>query len=193
MHRAANAIGLDNILEVSSKSDKSLGEALSAFNLSVDVPGHGQVKLESAFQGSKVFKQFGHCRDLYECDPRDAKGKAKSRDRNDLQGFKFAGTQWGLEPKTSFYDWLYLQALSNVPRDDLQDLKRFGAFTDIEFNPAKSFNCQARSCALAVSLMHIGKFWASVHSEKLYRELILKEIGSNSDHESELGAQQRLL
>jgi hypothetical protein len=33
MHRAANTLGLDNILEVSSKSDRSLGKALSAFNL----------------------------------------------------------------------------------------------------------------------------------------------------------------
>jgi len=31
-------------------------------------------------------------------------------------------------------------------------LARFEAFTDIEFNPDKSVNCQARSCALYVAL-----------------------------------------
>ena len=35
-------------------------------------------------------------------------------------------------------------------------LLKFDAFNDIEFNPEKSFNCQARSCALYVSLLETG-------------------------------------
>ena len=31
-----------------------------------------------------------------------------------------------------------------------EDLNEFDAFTDIEFNPKRSFNCQAKSCALFV-------------------------------------------
>ena len=43
-------------------------------------------------------------------------------------------------------------------RDKLSDeLLSYRAFTDIEFNPDKSFNCQARSCALLVSLHHLGE------------------------------------
>jgi hypothetical protein len=32
-------------------------------------------------------------------------------------------------------------------------LYAYGRFTDVEFNPYKSINCQARSCALFLSLM----------------------------------------
>jgi hypothetical protein len=35
----------------------------------------------------------------------------------------------------------------------LARLNKYVGFTDIEFNPSKSINCQARSCALFVSLM----------------------------------------
>ena len=35
---------------------------------------------------------------------------------------------------------------------DSRGLQEHDAFTDIEFNPKKSFNCQARSCALFVAL-----------------------------------------
>ena len=39
----------------------------------------------------------------------------------------------------------------------MDELLTYRAFTDIEFNPDKSFNCQARSCALLVSLHHLGE------------------------------------
>jgi hypothetical protein len=35
----------------------------------------------------------------------------------------------------------------------LQRLFAYDGFSDIEFNPEKSLNCQARSCAILVSLM----------------------------------------
>ena len=43
-------------------------------------------------------------------------------------------------------------------RDDEIDiaLVEREAFTDIEFNPEKSLNCQARSCALYVALLKNG-------------------------------------
>jgi hypothetical protein len=56
-----------------------------------------------------------------------------------------------LEPKTVFYDWLYIGALLQQ-REALAPLSRYAAFSDIEFNPDRSINCQARSCALFVAL-----------------------------------------
>lgn len=56
-----------------------------------------------------------------------------------------------MEPKTAFYDWLYLNAL-NLNDDIKQAALSYNAFTDIEFNPQKSINCQAYSIALYIAL-----------------------------------------
>ena len=50
-----------------------------------------------------------------------------------------------------FYDWLYLKSL--VQSVGLTEkLLEYDAFTDIEFNPKKSFSCQAKTVALYVHL-----------------------------------------
>jgi len=46
---------------------------------------------------------------------------------------------------------LYFQALQQAP-DLASALASFDAFTDIEFNPKRSWNCQARSAARFVAL-----------------------------------------
>lgn len=58
---------------------------------------------------------------------------------------------WPLEPMTAFYDWLYLCALRESPNLAEQILE-FEAFSDIEFNPKKSVNCQAEAAAVYKSL-----------------------------------------
>lgn len=68
-----------------------------------------------------------------------------------LLGFDLAGQKWGLEPKTAFYDWLYLTALMQNPQLSIQILD-FEDFTDVEFNPEKSISCQARTATLFVAL-----------------------------------------
>ena len=52
-----------------------------------------------------------------------------------------------LEPRTFFYDWLYVSALAGRP-ELVNELEHRAAFTDIEFNPKRSINCQAHSVAL---------------------------------------------
>jgi hypothetical protein len=69
----------------------------------------------------------------------------------ELNRFHFQGEAWGLEPKPAFYDWLYVNALSQHP-ELAAEVTRYAAFSDIEFNPKKSITCQARSVALYVSL-----------------------------------------
>ena len=71
-----------------------------------------------------------------------------------LLGFSFFGEEWTLEQ--DFYSWIYLIALSqNIKISG--ELLKFDAFTDIEFNMEKSFNCQAYSAALYVSLIKYKK------------------------------------
>ena len=155
-------LGISRVLEISTKSMQPLGVRLSAFNLHVDLSGsEDRILLEAAFQGSKVFEKRGPFTHLYSMrSGRNIKHFMKRLSADDLTGFQFEGRDWGLTPKTAFYDWLYIRSLRDLAeRDDTvsESLSEFDAFTDIEFNPVKSVNCQARSCALYVALQKNGK------------------------------------
>jgi hypothetical protein len=152
LHKAAEAAGYHNILEVSTKSEHKRGQHLSAFHLKVTTERLGEMSLESAFQGSKVFENGGPFIDLYRMEPRDAKKDPRLKESGKLIGFEFDGTDWPLEPKTAFYDWLYACSL-HPHRDWIKKLSFHDGFSDIEFNPYRSINCQARSIALFLSLM----------------------------------------
>lgn len=153
LHAAALKLpGISKVLEVSSKSREELGVALSAFNLTFTTVRHGRtLSVECAFQGSKVFEHGGPFVDMFDMTSREAKKDERLRSSGRLIGFRFFGTDWGLEPQTAFYDWLYINALKKQPSMTEQLLK-YSAFTDIEFNPERSINCQAYSVALYVSL-----------------------------------------
>ena len=153
LHQAAHALpGIGKVLEVSTKSPERLGAALSAFNLAFDCSMLGHpLSVECAFQGSKVFEQGGPFTDIYAVTSSEAKRDERLRLSGRLTGFDFANVQWPLEPQTAFYDWLYISALK-YRRDLADQLSEYSAFTDIEFSPQKSINCQAYSVALFVSL-----------------------------------------
>jgi hypothetical protein len=72
-----------------------------------------------------------------------------------LMKFRFFGVDWPLQPRTAFYDWLYINALHKHPKLASQVLA-YRAFSDIAFNPERSFNCQAYAAALYVSLIQRG-------------------------------------
>ena len=89
----------------------------------------------------------------------------------DLVGFRFEGRDFPLSPATAFYDWIYIRALA--PHSDwAQKLGRFDAFSDIEFNPTKSVNCQARSCATFVALCHRREVQAAANDFDHYKTLM---------------------
>lgn len=150
LHDAAAHLGYAPLLEVSTKSDDKVGQHLSAFHLKVQSP-IGDIPLECAFQGSKVFEHGGPYTDLFEVDPRAAKRDSRLRESGRLVAFEFKGMRFPLEPRTAFYDWLYIGAIF-PHREWLSRLGKFVGFTDIEFNPERSINCQARSVALFFSL-----------------------------------------
>lgn len=157
LHAAARQVtGVDRVLEVSSKSKERLGTALSAFNLTLASSVHPDgIRVECAFQGSKVFEHGGPYSDIYGMAPREAKRDNRLRTSGRLTGFRYLGLDWPLEPQTAFYDWLYIRALG---QDTVlaERLTEYSAFTDIEFNPEKSINCQAYAVALYVSLQKRG-------------------------------------
>ena len=142
-------------LEISTKSDLQLGQALSAFNLTWQLNGKAY-PLECIFQGSKVFSQGGPYKDLILGEPLQAKRDERLKNSGSLQHFIFRSEKWPLEPATCFYDYIYMQALRTHP-DLVKELVQFDTFTDIEFNPKRSVNCQARSVAIFVTLVRYGR------------------------------------
>ena len=154
LHAAAAKAGCSPLLEVSTKSEEKVGQRLSAFSLKVHTGRFGDIPLEAVFQGSKVFEHGGPYTDLYTVhDVRDAKRDPRLKNSGPLKGFAFEDLRFPLEPKTAFYDWLYIGALYEHREWLRRHIFHYAGFTDIEFNPEKSINCQARSCALLVTLM----------------------------------------
>ena len=139
---------LNKILEVSTKSENTLGIRLSAFNLKINF-NNKEYFLESLFQGSKVFLDNGPYEDIYEKKSIDAKMDQRIK-RNDMKEFNFFGEIFSLD--FDFYSWLYFIAL-NQNKNLTNEILQYQAFTDIEFNPEKSINCQAYSAALYSSMI----------------------------------------
>ncbi|HAS6761831.1 TPA: hypothetical protein GRI81_02780 [Vibrio parahaemolyticus] len=171
LHAEARVYGFEDLLEISSKSENELGVALSAFNLLITTKKHKRsFSVESAFQGSKVFERGGPYTDLFCVDSLSAKRDIRIKESGNLIKFQFFGTEFPNEPRTFFYDWLYINAL--VQNADLcTQIREFDGFTDIEFNPEKSINCQAHSIALYLSLKHNGVLERALSSPKEFLTL----------------------
>ena len=188
LHRsAATHLGTSRVLEVSTKSANPLGVRLSAFSLSVEIDAQPQpILLEAAFQGSKVFGDRGPFTHLYSRrSGRDVKRYMRQFSRDQLTGFRFDGRDWGLTPKTAFYDWLYVRALGALAERDgeIDDaLVGFDAFTDIEFNPDRSINCQARSCALYVAMLENGSLRAATTDPTEFLAMLRRRGYSDESH-----------
>jgi len=158
------------ILEISSKSKITLGVNLSAFNLCLRTKDRQIGSVEVFFQGSKVFTNGGPYIDLYQKTSREAKKDQRLLESGDLLHFNFEQINWPLSPQTVFYDWLYCKALTQNERL-AESLLDYNAFTDIEFNPRKSINCQAASAALFKSLNDKGMIIDAMKSNSNFIEI----------------------
>ena len=189
LHNSASLSGYDKILEVSTKSEHAIGNKLSAFNLSFPMSDGTLIHLESAFQGSKVFENGGPYTDLYSIKPFDVKKDERISKEHEIKGFKFDGMDWDSEPKTAFYDWLYINAVfKNIENNanEYQKILDYNAFTDIEFNPLKSINCQARSCAVFVSLYKQNILEIALESKESFLEILLNTASYELNKQEEL-------
>lgn len=86
-----------------------------------------------------------------------------SRPQRQLTAFKSRHFVWGLEPKSQFYDALYITALLEPQNQVLaRRVADHDTFTDLAFNQkvpyaeVGPFNCQARSCAIVATLARSG-------------------------------------
>lgn len=172
LHEAGKRDGISPILEISSKSSEETGVKASAFNLSFDTKKTSKrVSVESAFQGSKKFQFSGPFPDLYNMTAREAKKEIRVRQNGSLTKFIFFGKEFPLQPLTFFYDWIYIKSLC-LDEDLSSEIENYNGFTDIEFNPKKSLNCQAYSAALYVSLVKNGLLRDALESEGCFLEIL---------------------
>jgi hypothetical protein len=180
LHTVGQTLGIKSILEVSSKSTEEQGVALSAFNLMIKTRKNKSFSVESAFQSSKVFEHGGPFTELLQSSSIDAKKDIRLKESGNLVSFSFYDRDYPITPRTSFYDWLYINALNHN-----QKLKSFvltyQAFTDIEFNPKKSLNCQAYAVALFVSLFKTGMLENALVSFEAFLDILAVEYKLRED------------
>lgn len=170
LHAIAKRSGIERILEISSKSDEEVGRRLSAFSLKIEIEG-AQYPLESIYQGSKVFDTCGPSPEIFEYEPREAKRYVRALDCGRLIGFELEGRRYPLVPKNAFYDWLYIRALAKHV-DWINENVSYDAYTDIEFNPEKQVNCQARAFAEYKSLVAKSELEAAVRDFKYFASML---------------------
>jgi len=188
LHKAAaEKLKISPILEVSLKSADPLGVSLSAFHLILKAKGRS-MPVECAFQGSKVFERGGPYTDLYSKSGREAKKDGRLQNSGKLVAFDFMGEKFPTDPKTLFYDWLYITALWQNA-EFAEKILAFRAFSDIAFNPKRSINCQARAAALFVSLRQSGRLERAIREKDYYIRLV---IGEQSRHARVKEAWQQL-
>jgi hypothetical protein len=147
-HRAISerfSVELDRILEVSTKSKTEIGRLLSSFNLKFKM-NDSEYAFESVYQSSKVFQdglfdthQYNEWLALNGYDAKKRSQKIKLP----LAEFRFNQRSFSLEPKTLFFDWLYIGCIEQYNLGFL--LKQYNYFTDIEFNPVKMVSTQANA------------------------------------------------
>lgn len=155
------------ILEISTKSSDILGQQLSAFNLQVSINGI-KYPVETLYQASKVYNSGIYTEQILKMQPNEAKKFLQEiNNKYILKHFYFGGIIFPLEPKTFFYNWLYINALVRE-KDLIQDIidNQYNVFSDIEFNPKKSINCQAQALAIGISLILTGHIY-KLYSNKL--------------------------
>lgn len=131
-------------LEISTKSMETIGVKLSAFNLQIN-----NYTLENIFQSAKVFENGGPYLDLLDMSPKEAKRDERLRNSGSLKAFRYQNEDFPLIPQTVFYDFIYITAIKkSLTVDEINTILQYNYFTDIEFNPTKSINTQAKAAAI---------------------------------------------
>lgn len=123
----AKKYDINRWLEVSTKSDKDIGIKLSALNLEL-IMKTKTMTVEDVYQGSKII--------------RDGK----------IEGFRCGNSYFENNPYGMYYDYIYMLALYQHP-ELIKQINDYIIFTDIEFNPNKSLNTQARAMAIFKTLL----------------------------------------
>ena len=177
--------GFKNVLELSTKSGNKLSFPLSPYSLQITNDDGQKYSVENAFQASKVFEQGGPYLDLLTEKPRQARKDDRLISSGELTGYDYFGMEWNVEPLTTFYDWLYINALKQHPELH-EEVIQYQAFTDISFNPKKSVHCAAYSLAMFVAL-HKRDLLEGIEDPGTFYDVVTSFELSNTEHLLEEG------
>lgn len=160
----------EKILEISTKSSIALGSQLSAFNLRYHFNADIACSIENVFQAGKCFENGCQYTDLLTVSPYEAKRDPRLKESGSIVAFKLGTRAFPTSPTTFFYDWIYVNAVWQSQKLS-EELLKYEAFTDIALNPVKSWNCQARSAALYVSLSKNGLLSTALTDPDSFRKI----------------------
>lgn len=110
---------------------------------------------------------------MLEVSSKEAKKDPRLKSSGRVIAFRTYGKkdkEWATEPITAYYDWIYVNAL-NQHKELHNEIFQYSAFTDIEFNPETSLNCQAYSIALFCSLYKRGLLKEALKSQENFLAL----------------------
>lgn len=155
-------------LEISSKSDETLGVQLSALNLSFA----DGISVETRYQSAKCFTDgVGPFPEAARLSAHEARAYVREQSEGKkLIAFNDHGQSWPLHTGSLFYYWLYGTALRANP-DMAHRLTHYTCFSDIEFNPAKSVSTQAAAAALFCSLHAFGQLETAFQSPEDFLQI----------------------
>lgn len=114
------------------------------------------------------------------------------RESGDVVGFTFEGETFPTLPRTFFYDWLYIHALTQHP-ELAEELVKYDAFTGIVFTPEKSVNCQAAAAATYVSLYRKGLLEQATASKAVFLHIVYElelPVPAAAPRPTQLGAKR---
>ncbi|MDE7249018.1 MAG: hypothetical protein K2N82_03845, partial [Lachnospiraceae bacterium] len=117
-------------------------------------------------------------KDLLDVTSKQAKKDERLKNSGKIIKFFFNGLTFETEPKTYFYNWLYINTLHLY--DELtEQLIDYNAFTDIAFNPQKSINCQAEAATIYVSLQKQGLLQEALKSKDAFLDIVYPAYNEN--------------
>ena len=162
-----------NILEISTRSKNPFGKSLSPFNLQITLKSGKKVKVECAYQGSKILKDGTQFENLYWGSPRDAALDKRIKGKRPVS-FRFFSKEYPTQPKHAFFDFLYIISLIQRKDDVFGKLSEFDGYTDMFYSPRKDPNCQARAAAKYIALMRNGIIQKGTPSQDILEALLGK-------------------
>ena len=160
-----------NVLEISTRSKNPFGKSLSPFNLQITLASGKEVKVECAYQGSKVLKNGTQFPNLYWGSPRDAALDKRIKGQPPVK-FRFFGKEYPTEPKHAFFDWLYIISLIQRKDNVFEKLSEFDGYSDMFYSPRKDPNCQGRAAAKYVGMMRNGVIQEGTPSKDILQALL---------------------
>jgi len=118
-------------------------------------------------------------------EPGHAKRDERLRTSGRLIAFELERQKWSSEPPTAFYDCVHMKALDAHPMN-ADSVMEYDAFTDIAFNLAKSFICQARAVALYVALRQRDKLNEALGSRETFLGFLDRASKPNRDQTGQM-------